>query len=41
MGIKFDKDHLALKQSNYTTKLVILVYDLDIWPRNPTNTFKY
>ena len=35
MGIKFDKDPLAVKQNNYTTKIVngYIVYDLDAWPR--------
>ena len=34
MGIKFDKDLLAVKQ-NYTTKIAngYIVYDLDAWPR--------
>ena len=42
MGIKFDKDHLAVKQNNYLNKIVnvYIVYDLDAWPRNPTNNFK-
>ena len=41
MGIKFDKDHLAVKQNNYLNKTVnvYIVYDLDAWPRNPTNNF--
>ena len=40
--IKFDKDPLALEQNNYLTKIVnvYIVYDLDVWPRNPTNNFK-
>ena len=40
--IKFDKDPLALEQNNYLTKIVnvCIVYDLDVWPRNPTNNFK-
>ena len=35
MGIKFDKDPLALDQNNYTTKIVnaYIVYHLDAWPR--------
>ena len=43
MGIKFDKDPLALEQSNYLTKFinVYIVYDLAVWPRNPTNNFKF
>ena len=40
--IKFDKDPLALEQSNYLTKIVnvYIVYYLDVWPRNPNNNFK-
>ena len=43
MGIKFDKDPLAVEQNNYLTKIVnvYIVYDLDAWPRNPTNNFKF
>ena len=43
MGIKFDKDLLAVKQSNYLTKIVnvYIVCDLDTWPRNPTNNFNF
>ena len=43
MGIKFDKYPLAVEQSNYFTKIVnvCIVYDLDVWPRNPTNNFKF
>ena len=39
MRIKFDKDHLALKQNNNLTKIVnaCIVYDLDAWPKSPTN----
>ena len=39
IGIKFDKDPLAVEQNNYLTKIinVYIVYDLDAWPRNPTN----
>ena len=36
MEIKFDKDPLAVEQNNY----VYVVYDLDVWARNPTNNFK-
>ena len=34
MRIKFDKDPLAVEQSNYLTKVVndYIVYDLDNWP---------
>ena len=42
MGIKFDKDPLAVEQNNYTSKIVnvYIVYSLDAWPRNSTNNFK-
>ena len=43
MGIKFDKDALAVEQNNYATKIVnaYIIYDVDAWPRNPTNNFKF
>ena len=43
MGVKFDKDPLAVEQKNYVTKIVkvYIVHDLDAWPRNPTNNLKY
>ena len=43
MGIKFDKDPLAVKQNNYMCEIVnvYIVYDLDAWPRNPLNNFKF
>ena len=43
IGIKFDKDPLAVEQKIYLTKIVnvYIVYDLDAWPRNPTNNFKF
>ena len=43
MGIQFDKDLLAVKQNNYLRKIVnvYIAYDLDVWPRNPTNNFKF
>ena len=43
IGIKFEKDPLAVEQNNYLTKIinVYIVYDLDAWPRNPTNNFKF
>ena len=43
MGIKFDKDPLAVEQYNYMSKIVnvYIIHDLDAWPRNPTNTFKF
>ena len=42
MGIKFDKDPLVADQNNYLSKIVnvYIVYDLDAWPKNPTNNFK-
>ena len=43
IGIKFDKDPLAVEQNNYWTKIVnvYIVYDLDAWTRNPANNFKF
>ena len=43
MGIKFDKDPSAVEQNNYLNKIVNVynVYDLDAWPTNPTNNFKF
>ena len=43
IGIKFNKDLLAVEQSNYLTKIVTvyIVYDLAAWPINPTNNFKF
>ena len=43
MGIKFDKDPLAVENNNYANKIInaYIVYDLDVWPRNPTNNFKF
>ena len=37
MGIEFDKDPLAVEQSNYLTKIVnvYIAYELYDWPRNP------
>ena len=37
--IKFDKDHLAVEQNNYTIKIVnnYIVYDLDAWRKIPHN----
>ena len=42
LGIKFDIDPLAVEQ-NYLTKIVnvYIIYDLDAWPRNPINNFKF
>ena len=42
MGIKFEKDTLAVERNNYLTKMVNVytTYDLDGWPRNSTSNFK-
>ena len=42
MGIKSDKEPLAIEPNNYLTKIVnvYIVHDLDTCPRNPTNNFK-
>ena len=43
MVVKFDKDPLAVEQNNYVSKIanVYIVFDLDAWPKNPTNDFKF
>ena len=43
IGTKLDKDPLAVEQNNYLAKVVniYIVYDLDAWPRNPTNNLKF
>ena len=43
IGIKIDKDPLAAEQKNYLSKIVNVytVYDLDVWPKNTTNNFKF
>ena len=43
MEIKFDKNPLAVEQNNYLTKIVnvYIVYDLNAWPRSPTNNSKF
>ena len=43
IGIKLDKDPLVVEQNNYLTKTVnvYIVYDLDAWPRNATNYFRF
>ena len=37
-----DKDHLAVEQNNYATKIInaYIVYDLGAWPRIALNNFK-
>ena len=41
MGIKFDKVPLSVQQNNYASTIAYIVYDLDAWPKNPTNNFKF
>ena len=43
MGRKFDKDPLGIEQNNYLTKIInpYIAYNLDDWPRNSTNNFKF
>ena len=43
MGIKFNKDPLAVEQNNYLTKIVnfYIGYYLDACPIKPTNSFKF
>ena len=43
MGIKLDKDSLAVEENGYLRKIVnvYIVYELDAWPRNPTNNFNF
>ena len=43
MRIQFDKDPLALKPSNYLTRIlnVSIAHNFDAWPRNRTNIFKF
>ena len=43
IGIKFEKDPLAVEQKNYfiKTEIVDIAYELDIWPRNPCNIFRF
>ena len=43
IGIKLIKDPLAVEQNNYLSKIVNIytVSDLDTWPKNPTNNFKF
>ena len=42
IGIKFHNNPLTVEQNNYLSKIVniYIVYDLDAWPKNPTNNFK-
>ena len=43
IGKTFGNDPLPVEQNNYLTKIVnvYIVYELDTWPRNPTNNFKF
>ena len=43
MGIKLDKDSLAVEENGYLRKIVnvYIVYELDAWPRNPTKNFNF
>ena len=43
MGIEFEKDPLAVEQKYYASEIVnvYIVYDLDAWPRNASNNFKF
>ena len=43
MGIKFDKDALAIKQNNYLTKVANFdtVYDLNDWPKGLVINFRF
>ena len=43
MGIKFDKEPLAVEQNHFLSKIVsvYILYDLDTWPRNLTKNFKF
>ena len=42
-GIKCGKYLLTVEQNSYLTKIVnvYILYDLDTWPRNPTNNFRF
>ena len=43
MEIKFDKVPLAVAQNNYLSKVanVYIAYDSEVWPKNPTEIFKF
>ena len=43
VGIKFDKDPLAVAKNNYSTKIVnvYIVYDLNAWQKSPTDNFNF
>ena len=42
IGIKFDNDPLAVEQNIHLSKSAnfYIVFDRDVWPRNPTKNFK-
>ena len=41
VGVKFNKDPLAVEQNNYATKIVnaYTIYDLDAWSNNAARIF--
>ena len=43
IGIKIYKDPLSVEQNNYLIKIVnvYMIYNLDAWPINPANNFKF
>ena len=43
IGIKFDKDPLAVEQNNYLIKFVnvCIDYDLVVWSKNLTSSFRF
>ena len=43
IGLKSDKDPLAVEQNNYLSKIVnvYIAFDLNALPSNPTNNFKF
>ena len=43
IGIKFDKDPLAIEQNKYLSKIVkvYIICDLDAWPKHPSTNFKF
>ena len=43
MEIIFDKDPLSLEENSYVAKIAnsYIAYELDAWPKNPLNNFKF
>ena len=41
--MKFDKNPFGVEPNNYATKIVngYIFHDLDAWPGNPTDSFKF